>query len=224
MKPENYNVFKTKNGRKVFDGGGVFPDEALEVTKNTAITDAILNSQSIFDFATKYYYTNKIEDISKFKLTEVQVFDNQNCKSVANFSIGILGFYYLFYTGGNIPLLSDNAEIFRIEFSKGKGTQILLFTALIYYGSLNYIIINGLNLKSIIIIVLGSTTILMLGYRSPAFYYLIACFLAFYSNNKSYLNKGKFNYKLILLLLLLLPISAIIGLLRAGFTPTSLLI
>ncbi len=70
VKQENYNEFKTKNGRKVFDGGGVFPDEALELTKNTAITNAILNSQSIFDFATKYYYSNKVEDISKFKLSD----------------------------------------------------------------------------------------------------------------------------------------------------------
>jgi carboxyl-terminal processing protease len=70
VKQENYNVFKTKNGRKVFDGGGVFPDEAIEVTKNTAITDAILSSQSVFDFATTYYYNHKIEDINNFKLTD----------------------------------------------------------------------------------------------------------------------------------------------------------
>ncbi|WGD35816.1 S41 family peptidase [Olleya sp. YS] len=70
VKQENYNAFKTKNGRKVFDGGGVFPDEAVEVTKNTAITDAILNSQSIFDYATKYYYSNKVDDISTFKLSD----------------------------------------------------------------------------------------------------------------------------------------------------------
>ena len=70
VKQENYNVFKTKNGRKVFDGGGVFPDEAIEVTKNTAITDAILSSQSVFDFATTYYYDHKIEDINNFKLTD----------------------------------------------------------------------------------------------------------------------------------------------------------
>ena len=33
IKQENYHEFKTKNGRKVYDGGGVFPDEALETTK-----------------------------------------------------------------------------------------------------------------------------------------------------------------------------------------------
>lgn len=70
VKQENYNIFKTKNGRKVFDGGGVFPDEALDVTKNTAITDAILSSQSIFDFATKYYYANQNLDMASFKLSD----------------------------------------------------------------------------------------------------------------------------------------------------------
>ena len=69
-KAENYSEFKTKNGRQVFDGGGVMPDEALENTKNSAITKAILSSQSIFDFSTKFYYDNKIEDINSFKFTD----------------------------------------------------------------------------------------------------------------------------------------------------------
>ena len=69
-KAENYSEFKTKNGRKVFDGGGVMPDEAIENTKNSAITKAILNSQSIFDFATDFYYKNKMEDVNSFKFTE----------------------------------------------------------------------------------------------------------------------------------------------------------
>ena len=63
----------------------MFPDEALEVTKNTAITDAILNSQSIFDFATKYYYTNKIEDISKFKLTDADFNSFKNYLNTSGF-------------------------------------------------------------------------------------------------------------------------------------------
>lgn len=70
IKQENYHEFKTKNGRKVYDGGGVFPDEALETTKNSAITDAILNSQAIFDFATQYYYNHQIEDINSFQFSD----------------------------------------------------------------------------------------------------------------------------------------------------------
>ncbi|WP_274474971.1 S41 family peptidase [Mangrovimonas aestuarii] len=67
---EDYNEFKTKNGRKVFDGGGIFPDEAMEVTKNSAITNAIINDNLIFDFATNYYYQHPSIDITNFKLTD----------------------------------------------------------------------------------------------------------------------------------------------------------
>ncbi len=70
-KVENYSEFKTRNGRRVFDGGGVMPDEALANTKNSAITKAILNSQSIFDFATDFYYNNKVNDINTFKFNDI---------------------------------------------------------------------------------------------------------------------------------------------------------
>lgn len=67
---DNYSEFKTKNGRKVFDGGGVMPDKTLANSKNSAITRAILNNQSIFDFATEFYYSHSIPDINTFKFSE----------------------------------------------------------------------------------------------------------------------------------------------------------
>jgi hypothetical protein len=157
----------------------------------------------------------------KFKLNKIKSLTNKNFKYFINFSAGLLGFYYLFYQADSIPLLSDNAETLRVEFSKGKGTKILLFTALIYYGSINYFINNRLNLKSFILILLGTSTILFLGFRSPAFYYLLACFLGYSSNNIKYLTKGTINYKLILILTILFPIASLIGLYRAGFSPSS---
>ena len=60
---------KTKNGRKVFDGGGIFPDEVMSGSKNTALTNAIENDNLIFDFSTNYYYQNKVENVNDFKLT-----------------------------------------------------------------------------------------------------------------------------------------------------------
>ena len=69
-KKENYNVFKTKNGRDVFDGGGVEPDIDVEFSKLTPITKAILNENLIFNFATNYYYDNKLEDLKSFKLSD----------------------------------------------------------------------------------------------------------------------------------------------------------
>lgn len=68
-KQENYNEFKTKNGRKVFDGGGVFPDVNLGANEKSEILKAIIKSNLIFNYATQYYYKNNIKDISTFKLT-----------------------------------------------------------------------------------------------------------------------------------------------------------
>jgi len=69
-KKENYNAFKTKNGRDVFDGGGVQPDIEIELSKQTPITKAILNENLVFNFATKYYYDNKVEDLKTFKVSD----------------------------------------------------------------------------------------------------------------------------------------------------------
>jgi len=67
---ENYNAFKTKNGRDVFDGGGVQPDIEVEFSKQTPITKAISNENLVFNFATNYYYDNKIGDLKSFKLSD----------------------------------------------------------------------------------------------------------------------------------------------------------
>lgn len=70
VKKENYNEFKTRNGRPVFDGGGVQPDVEIELSKETPITKAILNENLVFNFATDYYYKNSIDELSSFKLSD----------------------------------------------------------------------------------------------------------------------------------------------------------
>ena len=86
VKQENYNEFKTKNGRKVFDGGGVFPDEEMNSSKNTALTKAIENDNLIFDYATTFYYKNKVENINTFKLASSDFDDFKNFLKSRNFS------------------------------------------------------------------------------------------------------------------------------------------
>ncbi|MGH2665254.1 S41 family peptidase [Flavobacterium sp.] len=55
---KNYNAFKTRKGRTVYDGGGIQPDVELEETKTTSIIDALDKNDAIFNFATNYYYKN----------------------------------------------------------------------------------------------------------------------------------------------------------------------
>lgn len=47
-------AFKTLAGRKVFDGGGIDPDEVLEKTAENSFIDALKKQHLIFDFASQY--------------------------------------------------------------------------------------------------------------------------------------------------------------------------
>lgn len=67
---DTYNEFTTKNGRKVFDGGGIMPDIEIKNSKVEGITEALLFDFIIFDFATEYYYQHKLENSANFKLTD----------------------------------------------------------------------------------------------------------------------------------------------------------
>ncbi|WP_029034269.1 S41 family peptidase [Salinimicrobium terrae] len=66
----DYNEFETRNGRKVYDGGGISPDVKLETSEFSDITNAILQENAIFDYATKYYYTHDLNSPEEFNLTE----------------------------------------------------------------------------------------------------------------------------------------------------------
>ncbi|MFY0712161.1 S41 family peptidase [Seonamhaeicola sp. NFXS20] len=86
VKQENYNEFKTKNGRKVFDGGGVFPDVAFDASKNATVTNAIVNDDLVFNYATNYYYNHNINNLNDFKLTDADFSDFKTYLKTNNFS------------------------------------------------------------------------------------------------------------------------------------------
>jgi carboxyl-terminal processing protease len=63
--------FKTRNGRKVFDGGGVDPDIVVEVKPYAKITQSLLNKHLIFDYATYYRSTHSsIPPAKDFAMTD----------------------------------------------------------------------------------------------------------------------------------------------------------
>ena len=53
---KDYNAFKTRNGRTVYDGGGILPDVVMEETKQSSIADALQRNDAIFNYVTDYYY------------------------------------------------------------------------------------------------------------------------------------------------------------------------
>ncbi len=76
---KNFNAFKTKKGRTVYDGGGIQPDVELEETKLSSIAEALQKNDAIFNFATYYYYKNpalgnKIPTVSDADFTDFKSF------------------------------------------------------------------------------------------------------------------------------------------------------
>ncbi|OAD90982.1 peptidase S41 [Aequorivita soesokkakensis] len=72
---KEYNAFKTKGGRTVYDGGGILPDVQLESAVFSPITTALLKDNAIFDYATKYYYSHQMADWKNFKFGEADFQD-----------------------------------------------------------------------------------------------------------------------------------------------------
>ena len=69
LSANTYNSFKTKGGRTVYDGGGIVPDIELRSGEFSSITTALLKDQAIFDYATKYYYNNDINNWEDFSFS-----------------------------------------------------------------------------------------------------------------------------------------------------------
>ncbi len=55
---KNFNAFKTRKGRTVYDGGGILPDVELAETQLSAIAEALQKNDAIFNFATQYVAQN----------------------------------------------------------------------------------------------------------------------------------------------------------------------
>ncbi|MGO4817205.1 S41 family peptidase [Flavobacterium sp. W22_SRS_FP1] len=55
---KNYNTFKTRKGRIVYDGGGILPDLQLDETRMSPIAASLLKNDGIFNYATEYYFKN----------------------------------------------------------------------------------------------------------------------------------------------------------------------
>jgi carboxyl-terminal processing protease len=66
-------AFKTKNGRIVYDGGGVAPDVAIEAVKYSSILASLVTKNLIFDYATKYRVAHAtIAPAKDFNLTAAE--------------------------------------------------------------------------------------------------------------------------------------------------------
>ena len=68
--------FKTKSGRRVYDGGGVNPDFVTSTLTYSSITQILSAKYLLFDYATQYKIKHpSIADAKSFRLTDVEYAD-----------------------------------------------------------------------------------------------------------------------------------------------------
>ena len=68
-KINEYTAFKTKNGRTVYDGGGISPDIVIGNDASNKFIESLLNSSVVFDFANLYYHNNTLKTFEYFRLS-----------------------------------------------------------------------------------------------------------------------------------------------------------
>ena len=86
VKTSSFKDFATRNGRKVQDGGGVLPDVEIDATKANELTNALINSNVIFDYATSFYYQHQFPDINAFQFADGDFQQFKSFVSQSNFT------------------------------------------------------------------------------------------------------------------------------------------
>jgi len=98
--------YNTKNGRKVFDGGGIIPDITLQPETLSKIAITLYTRGLFFNYATNFYHKNdSISSIPKFEIEE-DVYKN----------------FIQFITSKNFDYMTDTEQVLDklIESAKGE--------------------------------------------------------------------------------------------------------
>ncbi len=83
---ENYNAFKTRKGRTVYDGGGILPDVVLDEAKLSPICDALIKNDGVFNYVTNYYYKNPNLGTTIPTITDTDFLDFKSFLKKQNFN------------------------------------------------------------------------------------------------------------------------------------------
>ena len=69
-KENQYTAFQTKNGRTVYDEGGINPDVIIGNEETNKFIETLLKSSLVFDFSNQYYHNNTVVDLESFQLNK----------------------------------------------------------------------------------------------------------------------------------------------------------
>ncbi len=98
------SAFKTKNGRIVYDGGGIAPDIAIDAQKFSSLLGNLVSKNLIFNYSTKYRVAHpSIAAAKDFKLTDAEYEDFLSYVTSKNFN-------YTTKTEKSLEDLKENAK------------------------------------------------------------------------------------------------------------------
>ncbi len=66
VQTKKFTEYRTRNNRKVYDGGGINPDVEVAALKTSKLSQALIQNNLVFDYATDYYYEHPIKNLSGF--------------------------------------------------------------------------------------------------------------------------------------------------------------
>lgn len=70
---QEYQAFKTKKGRTVYDGGGIMPDVEVKDAKLSYFTKSLIKNNAIFNYSTDYFYKNPAPKNGVPTITETDI-------------------------------------------------------------------------------------------------------------------------------------------------------
>ncbi|WP_299212989.1 O-antigen polymerase [uncultured Aquimarina sp.] len=130
---------------------------------------------------------------------------------------GIFVYLYIYFVKiGTIPMFMDDLENSRVEAKKGIGKYILIGNALIsvslvYRFAIEKFVLNKIKKRSVFYLLIGMFFVMGIGFRGPAAYLLVACFLAYLFFSKGYLLRQGVSFKYVIFGLFFIIILSIIG-------------
>ena len=116
---KDFNAYKTKGGRTVYDGGGIAPDLEVVSVKTNPLVRSLISNNVIFDFATNYYYDHQLASADDFDFTEV---DYNAFKTY----VADKGIDYETNTEKNLKTLLQTAETENLEAAIKKDYEEML--------------------------------------------------------------------------------------------------
>ena len=125
----DYKAFKTKNGRTVYDGGGVKPDIEIEKRDEFDLINNLKKEHMFFLFATDYCRKKSIEKWENLMLDESVFKSFKECCLQKNFSLGTKTEKYLnraFSYSLEEDLKNINSSLIEIKSSIRKEKKLAL--------------------------------------------------------------------------------------------------